>query len=139
MENINILMIYFVTLIGYSSIGVYIYWKKRLRAKVNMKDVWQLFGIVTLFRVFDVLSTIYFTNKLGIEYEGNLIARAFMMQYGILPGIITVFLFTLPLTFFWFILMNYIFGQTKNGIGWKIFKVLLITISAIVPIINLSV
>jgi hypothetical protein len=139
MENINIWMIYFITLIGYSLAGVYIYWKKRLRAKVNMKEIWQLFGIVTLFRVFDVLSTIYFTNKLGIEYEGNLIARAFMMQYGIIPGILTISLLTIPLMFFWFVLMNYIFGQTKKGIGWKIFKVLIIMISAIVPIINLSV
>ena len=127
-------LIYFITLIAYSLVGVYIYFNKRLRKKVNLKEVYKLFWIIFLLRIFDVLSTIYFTRKLGIEYEGNLIARAFMEFFGIIPGVLLIFSLTIPLIFFWFILLNYIF---KNGIGWRIFKVIMIIISILVPLINI--
>jgi hypothetical protein len=102
-----------------------------------MKEVWKLFCIVTILRVFDVLSTIYFTNKIGIEYEGNIIAQAFMLQFGNVIGIILISLLTIPMLFFWFILLNYILKEHK--IGWSLFKALMITVSVIVPLINLSV
>lgn len=135
MEALYIYFIYFVTLIAYSGVGIYIYSKERLKQQVNMKEVWKLFWIIVVLRVFDVLSTIYFTTKLGTEYEGNLIARAFMDYFGIHGGIALIFLLSIPFMFFWFIMINYIF---KNKTGWRIFKVLMITISIIVPLINLS-
>lgn len=126
-------IIYFFSLIGLSCVGMFIYSKKRLREKVNMKDVWQLFWIISIFKVFDVISTIYFTRKLGIEYEGNVLARMFMEYFGIYWGISIIFFLTLPLMLFWFILLNYVF---KGHIGWKLFKILIVTISVIVPLIN---
>jgi len=136
MEDYIVWLIYFITFIGLSSVGIYIYAKERLREKVNLDEVFQLFWIVIILRIFDVLSTVYFTNKIGIETEGNLIARAFMLQFGIGPGIILMFMLSIPLMFFWFILINYLF---KNRFGWKLFRALIITISIIVPLMNLSV
>lgn len=127
--------IYFLTLAGYSLVGVYIYSKERLKQKVNMKEVYNFFGIILLLRVFDVLSTIYFTSKLGIEYEGNLLARAFMSYFGIYWGISLIFLLSIPLMFFWFILLNYVF---KNGTGWKIFKGIMLFVCVVVPLLNLT-
>lgn len=134
MVDYTIWFVYFLTLIGYSCVGIYIYSKPRLKEKVNMKEVFQLFWIVLILRVFDVLSTIYFTTKLGVEYEGNLIARAFMQFFGIHLGISLIFLLSIPLIFFWFVMLNYIF---KNGVGWRTFKVIIITISVVIPLINL--
>jgi hypothetical protein len=136
MENNIIWLIYFFTLAAYSLVGVFIYTKKRLREKVNLKEVWQLFWIVLILKIFDILSTIYFTKKLGIEYEGNLIAKDFMTYLGIVPGILLISLLSIPIMFYWFVLINYIF---KNGKGWKFFKMLILAISIIVPLINLSV
>jgi hypothetical protein len=136
MENHIMWLILFFITIGYALIGVFIYSQKRLREKVNMKEVWKLFCIVTALRVFDVLSTIYFTNKIGIEYEGNIIAQAFMLQFGNVFGIILISLLTIPMLFFWFILLNYVL---KKKIWWGLFKALMITVSVIVPLINLSV
>jgi hypothetical protein len=134
MENYTVWLIYFFTLIGYALIGVFIYSQKRLREKVNLKEVWQLFWIIIILRAFDVLSTIYFTNKIGIEYEGNLIARAFMFQFGNVIGILLISLLIIPIMFFWFVLLNYIFKDNK--MGWKFFRALMITVSVIVPLIN---
>jgi hypothetical protein len=130
------IILYILTII-LAVIGIFIYFKKSLKTKVNLKEVWQLFWIILLLRIFDVLSTIYFTNKLGIEYEGNLIARAFMFQFGIIPGILLIFILSLPMMFFWYVLINYIFRNKK--IGWKIFRIIIIMISVIIPIINFSV
>jgi hypothetical protein len=132
MEDITWL-IYFISLMGLSLIGIFIYSKKRLREKVNMKEVWQFFWIIFILRIFDVISTIYFTKKIGIEYEGNVLARIFMEHLGIYLGISMIFFLTIPLMFFWFVLLNYIL---KDKIGWKIFKMLTLTISIIIPIIN---
>lgn len=139
MENLIIeviYLIYFLFLIG-SLIGFYIYSKKKFKEKINFKEVWGLFLIMVLLRAVDVISTIYFTNKIGIEYEGNLIAKTFMTEFGIIPGITIVYISSIPLMLSWFIIVNYIFRNKK--IGWKIFKTAIIVIGIIIPIINFSV
>jgi hypothetical protein len=127
------IILYILTIIT-ALIGVFIFSQKKLRVRVNLKEVWQLFWIVILLRIFDVISTIYFTNKLGIEYEGNLIAKAFMSQFGIIPGILLIFILSIPMMFFWYVLVNYIFKNQK--LGWKTFRIIVIIISVIIPIIN---
>ena len=117
--------------------GIFIYSQKKLKKRVNMKEVMYLFWIEFILKIFDVLSTIYFTHKIGVEYEGNILAKFFMLQLGIIPGIILFFIISLPLLFFWFVLMNFIFDKGKR-IGWIIFKALIITIGVIVPLINFS-
>jgi hypothetical protein len=119
--------------------GIFVYSKQKLKKQVNMKEVLRLFWIIFILKILDVLSTIYFTHKIGIEYEGNILAKFFMLQLGIVPGIILLFIISLPLIFFWFILMNFIFNRPGKRIGWVIFKALMIAIGIIVPLINLSV
>lgn len=129
-------IIYLLTFIACLLVGLYIYINKKLREQVNLKEVWKLLLIVMILRIFDVISTIYFTNKIGIEYEGNLVARTLMTQFGIIPGMIMIYISTIPLMFFWFIIVNYIFKNKK--IGWKIFSWIMIAIGIIVPIVNFS-
>ena len=116
--------------------GVYIYYKKDLRKKVNMKQVWNFFILISVLRILDILSTIYFTTKIGIVYEGNLAARTIMTYLGISLGMSTLYLLSLPFTFFWFVLLNYLFSK---NFGWRFFQGLMITVSIIVPLINMSV
>ena len=139
MKNYIIWFISAITLGGLAINGIYVYSRQKLRKQVDMKEVLRLFWIMFILKIFDVLSTIYFTHKIGIEYEGNIIAKFFMLQLGIVPGIVLLFIISLPLLFFWFILMNFIFNKPGKGKGWIIFKALMITIGIIVPLINLSV
>jgi hypothetical protein len=121
--------------------GIYIYSQKELRQKINQKDVWNLFYVMTILRFCDVLSTISFTSKLGIQYEGNVVARLLMTQFGIVSGMLLMFLIFLPLMFFWISSVNFIFDrpeQPSRRFGWKLFKVIIITLNIIVIFINLS-
>lgn len=137
MENYYILLllsfIIFIT-------GIYVYFKKKLRAEVNLKEVWKLFWTIQILKVFDVLTTIGFTSKLGIEYEINPIARFFMLQFGIITGLIMMSVLLMPFTFFWLVLANYITENNKIGtsILWKIYKGIIIGVFIITIIINLS-
>jgi hypothetical protein len=141
MENYIIWLISAITLSGLAINGIFVYSQQKLRKQVNMKEVLQLFWIIFILKILDVLSTIYFTHKIGIEYEGNILAKFFMLHLGIVPGIILLFIISLPLMFFWFVLMNFIFNKPgrRKGMGWIIFKALMIAIGVIVPLINLSV
>ena len=113
--------------------GVYVFFNKKLRKKVNMKQVWSLFILISVLRILDILSTIYFTTKMGVEYEGNLIARLMMSYLGITFGMSTLYLLSLPFTFFWFVLLNYLFSK---NFGWRFFQILMVATSIIVPIYN---
>ena len=139
MKNYIIWFLSAITLGGLAINGIYVYSRQKLRKQVDMKEVLRLFWIMFILKIFDVLSTIYFTHKIGIEYEGNIIAKFFMLQLGIVPGIVLLFIISLPLLFFWFILMSFIFSKPGREIGWIIFKALMISIGIIVPLINLSV
>jgi len=125
---------YIITFICFV-LGIYIYFKKDLRKKVNMKQVWNFFILISVLRILDVLSTIYFAKKIGVAYEGNLAARLMMSHFGITLGMSTIYLISLPYIFFWFILLNYLFGK---NFGWRFFQGLMITVSIIVPLINMS-
>lgn len=103
---------------------------------MNFKEVWQLFWIVFVLHIFDILSTIYFVNKIGVEYEGNIIARTVMIWFGTVPGLLLFFIITLPILFFTYVFINYLFKNHK--LGWKIYAGIIITISIIVPIYNLT-
>jgi tetrahydromethanopterin S-methyltransferase subunit G len=120
-----------------SIVGVYIYSRKKLRQKVNLKEVWQFFWIMLLLRLFDIISTIYFTNKIGIQYEGNILARDIMFQFGIIPGMLLVYIIQIPLMFFWFVWINYRFKKNKKY--WRYFKIIMVAISVIIPSYNFSV
>jgi hypothetical protein len=139
MENYIIWLISGITLSCLAIWGIFVCSQQKLKKQVNMKEVLRLFWIIFILKIFDVLSTIYFTHKIGVEYEGNILAKFFMLQLGIVPGIILLFIISLPLIFFWFILMNFIFNRPGKRMGWVIFKALMITIGIIVPLINLSV
>ena len=114
-------------------LGVYIYYRKDLRKKVNMKQVWNFFILISVLRILDILSTIYFTTKMGVEYEGNLIARLMMSYLGITFGMSTLYLLSLPFTFFWFVSLNYLLSK---NFGWRFFQILMVATSIIVPIYN---
>ena len=113
--------------------GVYVFFNKKLRKKVNMKQVWNFFILISVLRILDILSTIYFTTKMGVEYEGNLIARLMMSYLGITFGMSTLYLLSLPFTFFWFVSLNYLLSK---NFGWRFFQILMVATSIIVPIYN---
>jgi hypothetical protein len=123
-------------LLLFTALGIYIYCSKHLKERVNMKEVWQLFGIIFFLKIFDILSTLYFISILGIEAEGNLLAKIFMYKLGINAGLLLIFLFSLPNLFFMFILTNYVF---RNTLAWQTFKMTIITVNVLVPLINLSI
>jgi hypothetical protein len=123
--------IYFIIFILYAIFGAYIYTYKKER--IEIKEVMNLFWINLILKIFDVLSTVFFTTRLGIDYEGNLIARVFMYMFGIWGGLIVSLAFLVPLTFFLFVAVNFF----TKGIGWKIFKIIIILMGFFVPIINL--
>jgi len=124
---------YFAVLIIFSIFGVYIYFKKG--EKFNRQEVLNLFLISCGLRVFDFISTIYFTSKLGIDMEGNILARILMYMFGTYAGLFICSAFLIPLTFFLFVAVNY---STRNGIAWKIFKIIVIITGIMVPIINFA-
>lgn len=126
---------YFGAMCLYAVVGIYIYSRRSLRERVNMRQVWSLFWIFNFLKIFDILSTIYFTTRIGIEYEGNLLTRVLMEQFGIFGGLGLVTIFFIPFSFFFFLTFNYIF---KNGKGWKVFKMIIITVSILVPLINVG-
>lgn len=137
MENyILMLLILFIYILEFI-IGLFIYTNKKLIKKVNLKEVWKLFWIMFVLKIVDILSTIYFINKLDVSFEGNIIARNIMLQLGVIPGMLLFSILSLPIMFFWFILVNYIF-KGKNKLGWKIFKAIIISITIIVILINIS-
>lgn len=122
-----------------SLIGAIIYSRKAYRKNINFTEIWHFFWIISALRVLDVLSTLRFVYKLGIEYEGNLVAKLFMTQFGIVPGIILIYVTSMPLLFFWLVLARFAFNGSayKNKI-WKLFKAVLLAISIIIPIVNMS-
>jgi hypothetical protein len=124
--------IYFAIVLLYAIFGAYVYVYRK--EKINIKEVMNLFWISLILRSFDFLSTVFFTTRLGIDYEGNLIARVFMYMFGIWGGLFVSLAFFIPLTFFLFVAVNF---STKD-LGWKIFKITIILIGIFVPIINLS-
>jgi hypothetical protein len=128
-------IICFTILAILSSVGAVMYFKKDLRKKVDLKEVWRFFWVMVVLKTCDVLSTIYFTNKIGIEYEGNLLAKSFMLKFGILWGLFLITIIMLVFVFFWTVFMNYVFKKTKK---WKIFKATLIVSNIIVVIINMT-
>ena len=111
--------------------GIYIFIYKR--KKVNMEEVMSLFWINIVLKGFDGLSTIFFTKRLGIEYEGNVLARFFMNNLGITVGVIASVALFILLTFFVFITINL---QIKNSRGWKVFRIGIILTGILVPILN---
>lgn len=128
-------ILFFVLSASYSLFGIYIYSRPYLRERVNFKQVWGLFGIFCFLKIFDILSTAYFTSKLGISYEGNMFVREFMNIFGIWGGLAVSTIIFIPYAFFLFLSVNYV---AKNGRGWKIFKMIIITIGVLVPIVNLG-
>jgi hypothetical protein len=85
-------------------------------------------------KIIDVISTIYFTTRIGVQFEANPVARETMLLFGIVPGMILLFILLLPLMFFWFVMVNFMFNKHKWG--WNIFKVIMIIIAIIIPINN---
>lgn len=136
--NILTWIIFFCMIVGCSFFGIYIYSKPYLREKVNLRQVWELFWIFNFLKIFDILSTVYFTSRLGIEYEGNLLVRELMNVFGIWGGLGVASLLFIPYSFFLFLSINYVSNVSNNGIIWKIFKILIITVGIIVPLINIG-
>lgn len=135
MSNNFIWILFFVLSVSYSLFGIYIYSRPYLREKANLKQVWGLFGIFCFLKIFDILSTAYFSTRLGVSYEGNIVVRELMNTFGIWGGLAFSTLIFIPYSFFLFLSVNYV---AKNGTGWKIFKMIVITIGVLVPIVNLG-
>ena len=130
-------IICFTILATLSSVGAVIYFKKDLKKKLDLKEIWTFFWIITGLRICDVLSTIYFTSKIGIEFEGNLLAKFFMQKFGIVSGLCYISIITLVFVFFWIVFMSYAFKDEVGMKKWKIFKATLIVTHIIVIILNM--
>lgn len=115
-------------------IGSIILFVPKLRKKIDLDDIFRLFLLTAFLRIFDVLSTIYFVSKIGIENEFNEVARLSMSNIGIIPGMILVYIIALPVSFFLYVVVYKILDK---GLAWKIFKIGAITVSAIVPFWNI--
>jgi hypothetical protein len=127
--------LYFTLLLTYSVFGIYVFIKKK--SDINLKEIVNLFMIMFVFRIFDLLSTVFFISKLGIEAEANLIAKNLMNSYGVYYGLFLSSLILFPLTFFLFVAANYSLKNTR--LGWAIFKIVVLVVCITVPIINLAV
>lgn len=123
--------LYYIFVMSMVVYGVYIYYKKK--EKFNRKEVMELFIISCVLKIFDFTSTIYFTNKLGIEYEGNMLARFLMFIFGNYMGLVVSLAIMLPMIFFLFVAINY---SLRDEIGWKIFKIIFIIVGILIPIWN---
>ena len=120
--------------------GIIIFSKKKMMKKVDYKDVLYFFKIVFILKILDCLSTAYFSYKIGIENEANLMVRIFMTYLGIPLGIFISLMISLPALFFWLIAVNYYFKNivVKPNL-WKIFKIIIIIIISTIIILNMSV
>ena len=133
MDSFNVLYLaYFIIVIIYACFGAYIFTYRK--DKINMKQVMNLFWISLILRAFDLGSTILFTSKLGIDYEGNLIARVLMFMFGIWGGLIISLLILVPVMFFIFVAIN----SMVKEFGWKMFYMIVVVIGILVPISNLT-
>jgi len=128
---INTYSLYYIFVMSLTIYGIFIYVKKK--EQFNMREVMELFIIFCLLKIFDFTSTIYFTNKLGIEYEANILARFLMHMFGNYIGLIVALAIITPMVFFLFVTINCL---SKDGISWKIFKIIIILMSIFVPIYN---
>lgn len=115
-----------------SIVGVEIYFCER--KKIDANDVWKFFLMMGFVKILDVLSTIRFTSKNGIHTEGNAVARYFMNSLGIYKGIAVFLVVSLPVLFFFSVIVNY---YTRGNYLWKLYKILLISIGVIVVFMNL--
>lgn len=111
--------------------GIYVYIYKK--EKVKMDEVMSLFWINIVLKGFDGFSTFFFAKRLGIEYEGNILARFFMNNFGIINGVIVSTILFIVLTFFIFVAVN---SQIKKT-GWKIFRIGIILTGILIPIMNI--
>ena len=128
----NILYItYFTIVIAFALFGAYIYVYRK--DKINITQVVRLFYISLILRVFDTASTILFTSILGIQYEGNLIVRTLMYQFGIFGGLAVSILILVPTMFFIYVATN----SMVKDYGWKMFCVIIIISGLLIPIYNL--
>ena len=123
-------IIYLITAIT----GIYICSNKQLKQDVDFKDVWQFFLLMIVLRLCDVISTIYFASHLTAEAEMNVLAKLFMTDIGIVPGIIMLFLISMPMIYLWLINVNYLLDKKY----WGLFKIILTIVSIIIPIYNMS-
>jgi hypothetical protein len=120
--------------------GIVILSKKELRDKINYSEVINFFIVFSVLKIFDCLSTAYFSYKIGPGFEANLILKFFMIHLGIWQGIILHYIIVLPMMFLWTVVLNYLprVYESKTDL-WKMSKLIIILAITIVIINNMLV
>ena len=125
----------FVSLFIVSLLAIYILVHKR--KKLNFKKIWKFIIIIYFLKIFDILSTLFFVGKLGIEAEGNSIARFFMNYFGVIPGLVFHTIFIFPFIFLLSCAIMNMTQELEKEWIWKVFSWIFIFFAIVIPIYNL--
>lgn len=114
---------------------------KYYRKRINFPEVINVFIITSFLRIFDILTTINFAYKSGIDYEFNTFSRTLMEHIGIIPGMTLTYILILPVWFCMLIIINLfttIYQDEKENFPWELSKFIIFSIAIIVPLHNLK-
>ena len=89
------------------------------------KFILKYYSIMLVLPVFDVCSTILFTSKLGICYEGNLFAREILSRVGNV-GFIILYLYAIAILFSFLFIVLFVLIKSKKRYDFETSKFLLI-------------
>ena len=103
--------------------------------EIDLKKIKIFMFFFFLVSIPDVFTTYLFTKKLGIHYEGNLLARTLMYKFGIVWGMFLAKLIAFPIIFF--ISMIPLYAEFKTGKPFfKAYAIAFIAIGIIICINN---
>ena len=107
------------------------------RKYINFKSIFIFIIILAVLSIPDIFTTFLFVSKAGIIMEGNITARWFMYNFGLIKGLIfhRVF-FAIPLLFFLSIIPNYLENKTKIPY-FKLLAGIMIMAGILIPFWNL--
>ena len=106
--------------VGTALVLVSLYLIKYQQERLNLRFISKCTGFIVLLGVLDVVSTINFVIKWGIEYESNLFLVFLVNSLGLVPGLIIGFIYIKIIVVFSFITICFFLWERKGALAMTI-------------------